>query len=133
MADYGASIWLDGKIVDRAAAHVPLLTHSLHYGVGAFEGIRAYRRESGETTVFRLGEHVRRLFDSCRLVMIDPTVTEEQVCQGCLDVLRANQLTSGYLRPLVILGEGAMGLFPQGNPVQTFIAAWAWGAYLGSE
>lgn len=133
MADYGASIWLDGKIVDRAAAQVPLLTHSLHYGVGAFEGIRAYRRESGETTVFRLGEHVRRLFDSCRLVMIDPTVTEEQVCHGCLDVLRANQLTSGYLRPLVILGEGAMGLFPQNNPVQTFIAAWPWGAYLGAE
>lgn len=134
MADYGASIWLDGKIVDRqSAAHVPLLTHSLHYGVGAFEGIRAYRRESGETTVFRLGDHVRRLFDSCRLVMIEPIVTPQQVCDGCLDVLRENQLTSGYLRPLVILGEGAMGLYPQGNPVQTFIAAWSWGSYLGNE
>lgn len=134
MADYGASIWLDGKIVDRqSAAHVPLLTHSLHYGVGAFEGIRAYRRDSGETTVFRLKEHVQRLFESCKLVMIEPTVTPSQVCDGCLELLRANQLSSGYLRPLVILGEGAMGLFPQGNPVHTFIAAWSWGTYLGND
>src|SRR5688572_4721710 len=111
MAEYGASIWLDGKIVARdAAAHVPLLTHTLHYGVGAFEGIRAYQRESGETTIFRLEEHVRRLFDSCRLVMIEPTVTPSQVCAGCVEVLRANQLTAGYLRPIVVLGEGAMGL-----------------------
>lgn len=134
MAEYGSSIWLDGKIVDRqAAGHVPLLTHTLHYGLGAFEGIRAYRREGGETMIFRLAEHVQRLFDSCRLVMIEPTVTPAQVTQGCIDVLRANQLTAGYLRPLVLLGEGAMGLFPQGNPVLTFIAAWAWGTYLGQD
>jgi branched-chain amino acid aminotransferase len=134
MADIGASVWLDGKIVDRQeTARVALLAHSLHYGVGAFEGIRAYRRENGETMIFRLEEHVRRLFDSCRLVMVQPASTAAEVCQGCVDVLRANQLTAGYLRPLVILGEGAMGLFPQGNPVHTFIAAWAWGAYLGSD
>jgi branched-chain amino acid aminotransferase len=134
MAEYGSSIWLDGKIVARdAAGHVPLLTHTLHYGVGAFEGIRAYRRTGGETTIFRLREHIQRLFDSCKLVMIEPSVTPEQVCQGCIDVLRANQLDAGYLRPLVVLGEGAMGLYPQGNPVLTFIAAWAWGAYLGKD
>jgi branched-chain amino acid aminotransferase len=134
MADYGSSIWLDGKIVAReAAAHVPLLTHTLHYGVGAFEGIRAYRREGGETMIFRLREHVQRLFDSCKLVMIEPTVTPEQVCQGCIDVLLHNQLDAGYLRPIVLLGEGAMGLFPQGNPVLTFIAAWSWGTYLGKD
>lgn len=134
MAEYGSRIWLDGNIVDReTAGHVPLLTHTLHYGVGAFEGIRAYRRSGGETMIFRLADHVRRLFDSCRLVMIEPTVTEEQVSQGCVDVLRQNQLNAGYLRPLVILGEGAMGLFPQGNPVHTFVAAWAWGAYLGQD
>ncbi len=134
MADYGSSIWLDGKIVDRqSAAHVPLLTHTLHYGVGAFEGIRAYRRAGGETAIFRLGDHIQRLFDSCKLVMIEPSVTQEQVCQGCVDLLRQNQLDAGYLRPIVVLGEGAMGLFPQGNPVHTFIAAWAWGAYLGQD
>jgi branched-chain amino acid aminotransferase len=134
MADYGSSIWLDGKIVPRdAAAHVPLLTHTLHYGVGAFEGIRAYRRAGGETMIFRLREHVQRLFDSCKLVMIEPTVTPEQVCQGCIDVLVQNRLDAGYLRPIVVLGEGAMGLFPQGNPVLTFIAAWSWGTYLGKD
>ena len=123
MAEYGSSIWLDGKIVARQdAGHVPLLTHTLHYGVGAFEGIRAYQRSGGETMIFRLREHVQRLFDSCKLVMIEPTVTPEQVCQGCIDVLVHNRLNAGYLRPLVVLGEGAMGLFPQGNPVLTFIA-----------
>ena len=134
MADIGASVWLDGKLVDReTTARLPLLTHTLHYGVGAFEGIRAYRRTSGETTIFRLDEHIRRLFDSCRLVLIEPTVTPQAVCQGCIDVLRENQLAEGYLRPIVVLGEGAMGLFPQGNPVHTFIAAWAWGTYLGKD
>ncbi|HWO12563.1 MAG TPA: branched-chain amino acid transaminase [Polyangiaceae bacterium] len=134
MAEYGSSIWLDGKIVARdSAAHVPLLTHTLHYGVGAFEGIRAYRRAGGETMIFRLREHVQRLFDSCKLVMIEPSVSVEQVCRGCVDVLLANQLEAGYLRPIVLLGEGAMGLYPQGNPVLTFIAAWAWGAYLGKD
>lgn len=134
MAEHGATLWLDGKLVDRTSAgHIPLLAHSLHYGLGAFEGIRAYQREGGETTIFRLGEHVRRLFDSCRLVMVQPTVTEAQVCQGCIDVLRHNRMTAGYLRPIVLLGEGAMGLYPQGNPVLTFIAAWSWGTYLGQD
>ncbi len=133
MSQYGSSIWRDGEITARDAAGVPLLTHTLHYGVGAFEGIRAYRRTGGETVIFRLREHVQRLFDSCKLVMIEPTVTPEQVCQGCIDVLLHNRLEEGYLRPLVLLGEGAMGLYPQGNPVLTYIAAWAWGTYLGKD
>ena len=133
MAEYGTGVWLDGKIIARSDAQVPLLTHSLHYGVGAFEGIRAYQRESGETTIFRLAEHIRRLFESCRLVMVEPTVTEDDVMQGCVALLRHNQLAAGYLRPIVLLGEGAMGLFPQGNPVHTFIAAWPWGTYLGQD
>ncbi|HVZ31337.1 MAG TPA: aminotransferase class IV, partial [Polyangiaceae bacterium] len=134
MAEIGASVWLDGKIVDRKeTARVALLAHSLHYGVGAFEGIRAYQRASGETTIFRLREHIQRLFDSCKLIMVEPSVTPAEVCQGCIDVLRTNQLSAGYLRPLVMLGEGAMGLFPRGNPVHTFVAAWAWGAYLGQD
>jgi len=134
MANIGAKVWLDGNIIDGAeAARVSLLTHTLHYGVGAFEGIRAYRSQTGGTAIFRLGEHIQRLFESCRLVMIEPTVSPEAVCQGCVEVLRENQLAEGYLRPIVLLGEGAMGLFPQGNPVLTFVAAWAWGAYLGQD
>lgn len=134
MANIGAKVWLDGKLIDRVdAARVSMLTHTLHYGVGAFEGIRAYRSATGETTIFRLGEHIRRLFDSCRLVMIEPTVSVEAVCNGCVEVLRVNQLAEGYLRPLVVLGEGAMGLYPQGNPVLTFVAAWSWGTYLGQD
>jgi branched-chain amino acid aminotransferase len=134
MANIGAKVWLDGRVIDRIeAARVSLLTHTLHYGVGAFEGIRAYRGQTGETAVFRLSEHIQRLFESCKLVMIEPTVSPEAVCQGCVEVLRENQLAEGYLRPIVLLGEGAMGLFPQGNPVLTFVAAWAWGAYLGQD
>jgi branched-chain amino acid aminotransferase len=134
MANIGAKVWLDGKLIDRVdAARVSMLTHTLHYGVGAFEGIRAYRGTAGDTTIFRLGEHIRRLFDSCRLVMIEPTVSVEAVCHGCVEVLRANQLAEGYLRPIVVLGEGAMGLYPQGNPVLTFVAAWSWGTYLGQD
>jgi branched-chain amino acid aminotransferase len=134
MAEIGTSIWLDGKLIDRASAgHVSVLAHTLHYGLGAFEGIRAYRREGGETSVFRLREHVDRLFDSCKLIQIEPTVSRSDVCRGCVDVLRRNKLDAGYLRPIVLLGEGAMGLYPQGNPVLTFIAAWAWGTYLGQD
>jgi branched-chain amino acid aminotransferase len=134
MSNIGAQVWLDGKLIDRGdAARVSMLTHTLHYGVGAFEGIRAYRSTAGETTIFRLREHIERLFDSCRLVMIEPTVSVEAVCHGCGEVLRVNQLAEGYLRPIVVLGEGAMGLFPQGNPVLTFVAAWSWGTYLGQD
>jgi branched-chain amino acid aminotransferase len=134
MANIGAKVWLDGQLIDRVeAARLSLLTHTLHYGVGAFEGIRAYRRATGETTIFRLSEHIRRLFESCRLVMIEPRVSQEDVCRGCAEVLRENQLTEGYLRPIVVLGEGAMGLYPQGNPVLTYVAAWSWGTYLGQD
>lgn len=134
MGNYGNKVWLDGKIVDRVTqAALPCLTHTLHYGVGAFEGIRAYRRASGETAIFRLREHVERLFDSCRLVMLEPSVDVAQVSEGCLEVLRANGFREAYLRPLVLLGEGAMGLLPDGNPIWTLIAAWEWGAYLGQD
>jgi branched-chain amino acid aminotransferase len=126
--------WKDGQMLPWAeSGSTSLLTHSLHYGVGAFEGIRAYRRSSGETSVFRLREHVQRLFDSCRLVLITPRVTQDAVAEGCLAVLRENGMEDGYLRPLVLLGAGAMGLLPTDNPVETFVLAWRWGAYLGAE
>lgn len=134
MVDFGEKIWKDGEIVASGeAASVSLLTHTLHYGVGAFEGIRAYRRADGVSYVFRLTEHVDRLFDSCKLVMIEPQVTRAQVHEGCLEVLRVNQLAEGYLRPITLMGEGAMGIHAPDNPIETFIVAWKWGAYLGTE
>lgn len=127
-------IWVDGTLTREESAHsVPLLTHTLHYGVGAFEGIRAYRRADGATSVFRLGAHVDRLFSSCTLVWMTPSVSREQVVQGAVDVLTNNGLHEAYLRPISYLAEGSMGLFPAENPVKTAIVAWPWGAYLGDE
>lgn len=126
-------IWLDGEWLDWDAANVHLLTHTLHYGLGAFEGIRAYQRADGSTTIFRLAEHVERLFDSSRLVLLQPKVTREQVSRACADVLRENGMKDGYLRPIVFLGEGAMGIYAPNNPVRTAVIAWKWGAYLGDE
>lgn len=126
-------IWLDGELIDWDSANVHLLTHSLHYGLGAFEGIRAYKRADGRSYVFRLQEHVDRLYDTCRLVMIKPNMSKEDVFRGCLDALRANKLSEGYLRPLVFMGEGAMGIYAPNNRIRTAIIAWKWGAYLGEE
>ncbi len=134
MIEHGKSFWQDGEIRQWATAGtVSLMTHTLHYGLGAFEGIRAYRREGGETCVFRLGDHCARLLDSCRLALITPRVTREQVEVGCVAVLRENAMAAGYLRPLVILGAGSMGLLPKDNPATTYVMAWEWGAYLGAE
>src|SRR5215216_3920146 len=102
------SIWLDGHLVpwDQATDH--LLAHTMHYGVGAFEGIRAYQRSDGKTHVFRLREHVQRLLDSCAICTLEPAYTREQIMQACLEVVRANKMTSCYLRPLVYLGVGGL-------------------------
>jgi branched-chain amino acid aminotransferase len=134
MVDCGANVWLDGKLSESASsASVPLLAHTLHYGVGAFEGIRAYQAASGQTYVFRLREHVSRLFDSCKLLLIKPSVSLEDVVDGCLQVVSSNGLAEAYVRPLVWLGEGGMGLSPRDNPVHTAVLAWPWRTYLGDE
>lgn len=134
MLEYGQKLWKDGEISDwSAAGNLSLLTHTLHYGVGAFEGIRAYKRARGETAIFRLREHIDRLFDSCQLVLIKPKVTREQVIQGCVDVMRANGQAEAYLRPIALIADGAMGVYAPKNPVATYIATWKWGAYLGPE
>lgn len=134
MLEYGQKVWKDGEISDwKSGGNLSLLTHTLHYGVGAFEGIRAYKRARGETAIFRLREHIDRLFDSCQLVMIKPTVTREQVVQGCIDVLRANEMAEAYLRPIALIADGAMGVYAPKNPVATYIATWKWGTYLGPE
>jgi len=126
-------IWVDGELVPWDDAQVHLLTHSLHYGLGAFEGIRCYKREDGKSYIFRLREHIDRLFDTCKMVLLQPRFTREQIMRACADTLKANDLEAGYLRPVVFLGEGAMGIYAPNNPVRASVIAWKWGAYLGDE
>ena len=126
-------VWLDGNLVPFAQAQVHVLTHTLHYGVGAFEGIRAYRRPDGSGAIFRLAEHIDRLFDSCHICMLAVPFSREQLMQACVETMRANKMAEGYLRPLVFMGDGEMGLGSTGNPVRVAIAVYEWGAYLGEE
>ena len=127
------TIWVDGELVpwDSATDHV--LAHTLHYGVGAFEGIRAYQRADGRTHIFRLREHIDRLIDSCVICTMDPAYSREQLMQACMDTVRSNKLPACYLRPLVYLGSGALGLGSFEPPVRTIVACYEWGAYLGPE
>jgi branched-chain amino acid aminotransferase len=127
----GEQIWLDGAWVPWADAKVHVLTHTLHYGLGVFEGIRCYRTAEGRSAVFRLGDHVRRLFDSARINLLEIPYTPEQIEEAILESLRRNHLPEGYVRPIAFLGDGEMGLNPGGNPVRTAVIAWAWGKYLG--
>jgi branched-chain amino acid aminotransferase len=133
MVDKVEKIWMDGELVPWDDAKVHVLTHSLHYGLGAFEGIRAYRRADGTTTVFRLGEHIDRLLGSCKLCLIKPRHDREQLIEACVDLLRKNNMDEAYIRPMVYIGEGAMGIYVPQNPIRAFIVAYRWGAYLGHE
>lgn len=126
-------IWLDGELVDWDAANVHVLTHTLHYGLGAFEGIRCYRRADGRSHVFRLQEHVRRLFDGAKLAMLEIPFTEAQIREACKETLRVNRQPEAYLRPLVFVGDGKMGLYAIDNPTRVAIITWEWGTYLGDE
>ncbi|MFI5301003.1 MAG: branched-chain amino acid transaminase [Polyangiales bacterium] len=132
MVDKLDTIWMDGTLVPWDDAKIHILTHSLHYGLGAFEGIRAYKRADGKSAVFRLRDHIDRLFDSTKLVLMTMPFTREQVTQGCVDLLKSNRLEEGYLRPIAFVGEGAMGIYVN-NPTRVSIIAWKWGAYLGTE
>ena len=125
-------IWMDGELVDWDDATVHVLTHSLHYGCGVFEGIRAYATRQGPA-VFRLTDHIRRLFNSAKIFMIDVPFTVEQVIDATRETVRVNGLESCYIRPLVYLGYGEMGLNPLPCPVRVCIAVWPWGTYLGDE
>lgn len=128
-----AKIWMNGKLVSKDDAKVSVLTHTLHYGVGVFEGIRAYKTENG-TAVFRLNEHIQRLLDSARIFMIDPKYSHSELCQATVDTVKANNLEECYIRPIIYLGDGGLGIkIDNSYPVETAIAAWNWGAYLGQE
>ncbi|MBK8012589.1 MAG: branched-chain amino acid transaminase [Deltaproteobacteria bacterium] len=126
-------IWFDGELVDFEAANTHFLSHSLHYGLGAFEGIRAYKTSDGRTAVFRLPEHMRRLIDSCRCATIEAPYSVPQLVEATLQVVRANQLAACYIRPLVWLGRGTIKVGGHDNIIHTAIAAWTWGAYLGDK
>lgn len=126
-------IWFDGKLIPFDEAKVHVLTHTLHYGVGVFEGIRCYKCVDGSSAVFRLKEHVERLFNSAKCVEMEIPFSPEEVSEAILETLRVNKLEEGYIRPLAFLGSGGMGVHPGKNPVHLIIAVWPWGAYLGEE
>jgi branched-chain amino acid aminotransferase len=125
-------IWFNGEMVPWEKATVHVMTHALHYGSSVFEGIRAYETPQG-AAIFRLREHIRRLFDSCRIYRMDPPFTPDQVFEACRAVVRENGLQNAYIRPLVWRGYGEMGLNPLRSPVEVMVAAMEWGAYLGAE
>jgi len=127
-------IWMDGHLVPWEDAKVHVLSHTLHYGYGAFEGIRAYRHKNGRSAVFRLPEHIARLLDSAKLLELVVPYSLEEICSACTQTLAANGLEEGYLRPLVFLGDKEVGVYPGDNPdVRLSVITWKWGAYLGPE
>ncbi len=125
-------IWMDGEYVDWDSANVHVLTPSLHYGWGVFEGIRAYETDAG-TAVFRLTDHMKRLFRSAKIYHMEPPVSLEGAVKVTKDLVAMNEVKSCYVRPLVYLGYGEIGLNPLNSPVRMMIACWPWGAYLGEE
>lgn len=128
-----AKIWLDGKLIPWDDANVPILTHTLHYGLGVFEGVRFYETGDGKTAVFRLREHLQRLHDSARILTMEIPYSTDQLREACKETIRVNKLTKGYLRPISFIGDGEMGLYAMNNPIRTAIIAWEWGTYLGEE
>ncbi len=126
-------IWFDGKLVPWEAAQVHVLTHTLHYGLGVFEGIRCYEGRGGQAAIFRLPEHIDRLFGSAHILGMTIPYSREQITAACVETVRVNQLRSCYIRPIVFLGDGEMGLAAVQNPVRVAIIVWFWGAYLGDE
>ena len=132
MSDRDGKIWMDGQLVEWRDAKVHVLTHTLHYGCGAFEGVRAYKTDKG-TAIFRLRDHTERLFNSAKILRMEIPFTIEQAMQAQIDVVKANGFDSCYIRPLTWIGDKKLGVSPRGNTIHLMIAAWPWGAYLGEE
>jgi branched-chain amino acid aminotransferase len=126
------SIWLDGRLVPWAEANVHVLTHALHYGVGVFEGIRCYATHDGRSAIFRLDEHVERLFGSAHVLQIAMPFERARITEACKETVRASGLAECYIRPIAFLGDGEMGLAAR-PATRVAIAVWAWGAYLGDD
>ena len=132
LSDRDGKIWMDGQMVEWRDAKIHVLTHTLHYGCGVFEGVRAYNTAKG-AAIFRLEEHTQRLLNSAKILRMVVPFTKEQIMQAQVDVVRANNLESCYLRPLSWIGSRKLGVSPKGNTIHLMVAAWAWGAYLGDE
>ena len=132
MLEPSAKIWMDGQFVNWADANIHVLTHSLHYGLAVFEGLRCYKGKTG-SAIFKLQEHVDRLFDSAHISMIQIPYDKKQVADAIIQTVRVNKLDACYVRPLLYIGYGAMGVYPAENPIMLTIAAWKWGTYLGDE
>jgi len=130
--DRDGKIWMDGQLVEWRDAKIHVLSHTLHYGCGAFEGVRAYKTVDG-TAIFRLQEHTDRLFNSAKILRMTLPFTREELNEAQKQVVRENKLESCYLRPLVWIGSEKLGVNPRGNKIHAMVAAWAWGAYLGEE
>lgn len=133
MSDRDGHIWYDGKLVPWRDATTHVLTHTLHYGMGCFEGIRAYRTADGHTAIFRLEDHVERLFNSAHIFQMKMPWDRQTVMQACRETVTANGLESGYIRPLVFYGSEGMGIAANKLSTHLIVAAWSWGTYLGAE
>jgi len=125
-------IWFDGKLINWDDAKIHVLSHVIHYGSGAFEGLRLYKIKD-KSAVFRLKDHTKRLFETCKIYNMEIPYSEDEINQAIMDTIKANNLKQAYIRPLVFRGMGALGLNPYKCPVQVIIAAWDWGKYLGEE
>lgn len=125
-------IWMDGRFVDWDNANVHVMTHTLHYGLGVFEGIRCYETKGGPA-IFRLKEHVERLFKSAHIFLIEIPYAKKEIEDAIIKTVKINKVKECYIRPLVYIGYGAMGLYPKDNPVRVAVSVWPWGAYLGDD
>jgi branched-chain amino acid aminotransferase len=132
MSDRDGKIWMDGELVEWRDAKIHVLSHTLHYGCGAFEGVRAYNTAQGPA-IFRLREHTERLFNSAKILRMKIPFDLDTVMEAQRTVVRENHLASGYIRPLVWIGDKKLGVSPKGNTIHLMVAAWTWGAYLGEE
>ena len=133
MADRDGKIWMDGQMVDWRDAKIHVLTHTLHYGCGAFEGVRAYKTADGGTSIFRLEEHTDRLFNSAKILRMQIPFSKAEVMEAQKAAVRENGLESAYIRPLTWIGDKKLGVSPKGNTIHLMVAAWLWGAYLGED
>ncbi|MBM4146693.1 MAG: branched-chain amino acid transaminase [Nitrospira sp.] len=125
-------IWMDGRFIDWDNANVHILTHTLHYGLGVFEGIRCYDTKKGPA-IFRLDEHIERLFNSAHIFLMEIPFSKKEIKEAVIRTVKVNKIRECYIRPLAYIGYGAMGLYPKENPVNVSIAVWPWGAYLGDD
>ena len=124
----GSKVWFNGKILAVEEAKISLFSHGLHYGVGAFEGIRAYKQKQGGGAVFRLAEHIERFLESAKILDLKVNYTQEELVQACLDICKANQFEECYIRPILYIADGPLGVYPGPNPpVDVAILTWEWG------